>query len=106
MYIPKRYGESKIDRCPFCSKTATSINKQGIPTCQKHKDRYLPALKCVCGETLDLKQGKFGPYFSCMNCGNMNFKKAMELNPNIKEDKKVKKSSEEMTVTSDEVDFI
>jgi len=100
MRIPKRYGESRIDNCPFCGKTGVTKNSQGIPVCQSHKNNKLTDLKCACGEWLDIKQGKWGTYFRCMNCGNINFKKAMAMNPKVKQDKK------EITITSDQVDII
>jgi hypothetical protein len=81
MYIPKRYGESKLEQCPFCGKQATTLNRQKIPVCVAHKDSYLDDLKCACGSYLDTKIGKYGVYFSCMKCGNINMKKALELNP-------------------------
>jgi len=80
MYIPKRYGQSKIDICPFCQKQATTLNKQQVPVCASHKEEMLDDLKCVCGSTLDMLQGKFGVFFSCMKCGNMNLRKVMEIN--------------------------
>jgi hypothetical protein len=80
MYIPKRYGQSKVDSCPFCTKQATVQNKQGIPVCQSHKDQNLDNLKCICGSFLEVKSGKFGPYFYCFKCGNINFRKALEFN--------------------------
>ncbi|MFC1753392.1 hypothetical protein ACFL96_08370 [Thermoproteota archaeon] len=125
MRIPKRYGQSKINKCPFCGIQATFQNPQKIPVCRKHKDFSLSEMRCVCGEPLDLMTGKFGPYFQCMNCGNINFRKGMEMNegrikkmrpPEIKKRKKkfeevkskIKKESEktETVVTSDEVDFM
>ncbi len=83
MYIPKRYGQSKIDSCPFCGKQATTQNKQGVPVCQAHKNREIQDMKCLCGGWLDLMNGKFGPYFNCMKCGNINFKRALEMNPDL-----------------------
>lgn len=80
MRIPKRYGEYKIDKCPFCGKQATTRNKQKIPVCPAHKDHELQGLKCSCGSWLDVKVGRYGPYFVCINCGNINFKKGMEMN--------------------------
>lgn len=80
MYIPKRYGQSKIENCPFCGKTSVTKNKQDIPVCTAHKDAQLDDLKCICGEWLDLCSGKWGPYFRCMKCGNVSFKKVMEIN--------------------------
>jgi len=85
MYIPKRYGENKIEKCPFCedSKTLpTVVNSQGFSVCLKHKNSILDVenMKCVCGEYLELLNGKFGPFFKCMECGNINLKKAFEFN--------------------------
>ena len=80
VYIPKRYGQSKIDVCPFCQKQAITKNKQGLPVCIAHKGEMLDGLKCICGSTLDIKSGKFGVFFSCYRCGNMNLKKALEIN--------------------------
>ena len=80
MYIPKRYGQSKIDKCPFCEKQGTLLNKQGVVVCTRHKSETLDNLKCVCGSTLDLLNGKFGVFFSCKRCGNVNLRKALEYN--------------------------
>ena len=127
MYIPKRYGQSKVDSCPFCGKIATVKNNQDIPVCHKHKNTPLPDLKCSCNSYLDLRNGKFGAYFHCLNCGNINMKKALALNPDIgkpqtkpqekiisetetktaekKENKQDKQEEKkEITITSDEVD--
>ena len=109
MHIPKRYGESKIDNCPFCGKVCVTKNSQGVPVCQAHKDSELVNLKCVCGELLDISHGKWGSYFRCMNCGNINFKKGIEMNPQIKNKdnhKKSDKDKKEITVTSDQLDFL
>lgn len=119
MRIPKRYGESRIDKCPFCGTAATTNNPEGVPVCSKHKDSKLPPMRCICGECLDLKKGKWGPYFSCIRCGNIAFRKALEANPDLsKEDSKetsqkkagpaykvIHKSEKETTITSDELDF-
>ena len=119
MYIPKRYCQSKIDLCPFCEKAATAKNSQDVPVCQAHKKMLLPDLKCSCNSYLDLKKGKFGVYFNCMNCGNMNIKKALSLNPNFRVNtnvpvneaigktvnKPLKQDKKEITITSDEVDI-
>lgn len=80
MFIPKKYGQSKIDKCPFCQKQAVALNKQSVPVCLNHKEDLLDGLKCVCGETLDILKGKFGVFFKCINCGNMNLRKVMEFN--------------------------
>jgi len=81
MYIPKRYGEAKIDKCPFCGAQAFSRNAEGVPVCRTHKQEALAEFKCACGSYLERRQGKWGVYFNCMKCGNMNMRKAMELNP-------------------------
>lgn len=80
MYIPKRYGESRIESCPFCGKQSTCMSNQGIPVCALHKENELLDLKCMCGDWLDLRTGKFGPFFQCMKCGNINLRKALEIN--------------------------
>ena len=125
MRIPKRYGQSKINKCPFCGVQATFQNQQGVPVCRKHKDFSLDDLKCICGESLELCSGKFGPYFRCENCGNINFRKGLEMNegrinrktePELKARKRkfeeiksrISKDNppKEVTVRSDEIDFM
>lgn len=81
MYIPKRYGQGKVDRCPFCDKQAITRNAQKVPVCAAHGKFLLPPMKCMCGETLDMLHGKYGIFFSCMKHGNMNLRKALEINP-------------------------
>ncbi|MFP4657010.1 MAG: hypothetical protein ACLFNK_05540 [Candidatus Woesearchaeota archaeon] len=81
MRIPKRYGESKIDDCPFCGKQSTTRNPQNVPVCKEHKEKDMPNLRCVCGTYLDLRFGRYGPFYNCMKCGNMNMSRAMEMNP-------------------------
>ncbi len=73
----KVYGQSQVKSCIFCDKQATTKNKQGVLVCPKHKDQLVEDIKCQCGYWLELKSGKYGPYFSCLNCGNINFEKAM-----------------------------
>lgn len=80
MYIPKRYGQSKTNKCPFCDKEAIFLNKQKIPTCKEHKDRQLENLKCICGSLLDMREGKYGIFFICINCGALNLRKVLEIN--------------------------
>lgn len=119
MKIPKKYGQSRVDYCPFCGKVGTSKNSDGIYVCKNHINSKLKDIQCLCGEWLELKSGKFGPYFSCMKCGNINFKKAMEnytesndnerKEDNIEEKKEKKhiiKKPKETVVTSDELDFL
>jgi len=80
MYIPKRYGESKINKCPFCGKDAYYKNKQDVPVCKDHKDQQINEMKCACGSWLDMKQGKYGVFYVCMHCGPVNMKKALDMN--------------------------
>ena len=79
MYIPKKYGQYKEEKCPFCSNRAIAKNKQGLNVCNDHKTKSLEDIKCLCGSYLDIRIGKFGPYFNCVNCGNMNLKKGLEM---------------------------
>jgi len=116
MYIPKRYGQSKIDLCPFCRKAATTKNSQQVPVCYAHKASILKDLTCFCGDYLELRDGKFGIYFSCTNCGNINIKKTLEMNPELgkeskmeektisKKETRLKENKKEITITSDDVD--
>lgn len=107
MRIPKRYGQSRIDSCPFCSKTAVTKNGQGVPVCVSHKNENLTGLKCACGSYLDVKTGKWGAYFSCFRCGNINIGKALEMNPAPKTVKKEEvqkpKERKEVVIRSDEL---
>lgn len=80
MYLPKRYGESKIEECPFCGRQSTLKNQQDISVCAKHKDSLLNEMKCVCGEYLETCTGKWGLYFRCARCGNVNKRKVFEMN--------------------------
>ncbi|MFH1399041.1 MAG: hypothetical protein ABIG95_02935 [Candidatus Woesearchaeota archaeon] len=80
MYIPKKYGKSRVDKCPFCGQQATTLNSQKLPVCTSHKNTQLNDLKCACGSYLEIKHGKFGVFFVCINCGNINLTKALELN--------------------------
>jgi len=80
MRIPKKYGQSQIAKCPFCGMMSTTVNAQKIPTCVKHKESSLDNLKCACGGYLDLKHGKFGPFFTCFKCGIVNMRKALDVN--------------------------
>ena len=75
----KIYGQSKTATCPFCQKLATTKNEQGLEVCYQHTKEVLPEIKCTCGSWLESRVGKFGPYFNCLNCGNVNYNKAMEI---------------------------
>tara|TARA_Y100000310_G_C20614630_1_gene779965 strand:- start:352 stop:717 length:366 start_codon:yes stop_codon:yes gene_type:complete len=113
----KIYGQSKTSNCPFCQKLATTKNEQGIEVCYQHIKEVLPEIKCTCGSWLECRVGKFGPYFNCLNCGNINYNKAMEikfitmknksfsvLNKETKPKKTISRSKE-ITITSDDVEY-
>lgn len=117
MFIPKRYGQSKTNKCPFCNRDAFFQNNQKIPTCKEHKNNTLDNLKCVCGSWLDIREGKYGVFFSCINCGALNLRKVVEIN-SLKENTNIHKlqkkenntkeenvESKEITIRSDELDF-
>ena len=80
MRIKKNYDDHKVSRCPFCSGAAITKNPQGIPVCLKHKLEELLDLKCKCGEFLDIKISKYGPFFVCLNCGIVKFKTGLSIN--------------------------
>ena len=110
----KAYGMSKTEKCPFCNATALSVNKQGVPVCRQHIKLDLN-MKCACGEWLDVKKSKWGAFFLCSRCGPISLAKAMALNPidakDVVAEKKsstIKPKSEpkEITLTSDDLDFI
>lgn len=103
MYIPKRYGQSKVDKCPFCNQQATTKNKQDIPVCLRHKESVLEEMKCVCGSWLERRNGKFGVFFTCLKCGNLNMNKVLEINEAIKlKQDSAKKERVIETVTPDD----
>ncbi|MBI2660002.1 hypothetical protein HYX07_02475 [Candidatus Woesearchaeota archaeon] len=107
MHIPKKYGQSKLDKCPFCQKHATAMNSQKVPVCQSHKEETLDDFRCACGSPLDIMHGKFGTFFSCVKCGNINMKKALEFNdtkPKMQNRNFPQKTQQnkEMTVRSDD----
>jgi hypothetical protein len=102
MYFPKRYGMSKTENCVFCEKQAIVKNKQGLLVCNEHRDSILPDIRCVCGHYLELKVGKFGPYFYCISCGNLNLKKGLDILENMQEREKVKVAKEKQKTVSDE----
>ncbi|MCB9362024.1 hypothetical protein H6504_01185 [Candidatus Woesearchaeota archaeon] len=75
----KVYGENKLDTCQFCDKTATVQNAQGVPTCITHTQKLLDDKKCVCGEWMPVKTGKWGAFFLCPTCGPTSIKKAESM---------------------------
>ncbi|OIO66681.1 hypothetical protein AUJ68_00325 [Candidatus Woesearchaeota archaeon CG1_02_57_44] len=75
----KIYGQSRIDKCPLCGKQAIARNSQGLPVCSHHKNATV-TLKCICGERLDILEGKYGTFCNCFNCGNVSLAKALSMN--------------------------
>ena len=92
----KTYGEYKTKNCAFCGRMATQKNEQGVEVCHQHTKEQLPEIKCTCGSWLEQRAGKFGSYFNCLNCGNINYEKAMRMketmgSSGVKKDEPVKK---------------
>ena len=75
----KVYGRSKQINCPFCDKLATQKNEAGVDVCRFHTKSVLQEVKCTCGSWLEPRVGKFGTYFNCINCGNLNMAKVNEI---------------------------
>jgi len=118
----KVYGTYKTAKCPFCDRQATNKNEQGLDVCHQHTKSLFDDIKCTCGSWLEIRTGKFGPYFNCMNCGNLNMGRAMEIKAITMKDKPkvVEKPTErqsiyqrpretnkrkEITITTDDVDY-
>ncbi len=92
MRYRKVYGQSREETCMFCDKPATTENSQGLPSCKLHIKELLADRKCVCGEYMDIKKGKFGAFFLCANCGPVSIKKSEEMeNGDYKLNKKFRK---------------
>lgn len=75
----KTYGDYKVSYCPFCEKIATQKNEQGLEVCRLHTKEKIEEIKCTCGSWLETRSGKFGPYFHCFKCGNINYNKGMAM---------------------------
>ena len=106
MRIPKKYGMSRIDKCPFCGNRAIAKNSQGLLVCKEHKDFKLPDIRCVCGSWLEIRTGKYGPYFFCMNCGNINLKKGLEMLEHNNEKKQPKQKKAKVNFQKNKDKFI
>tara|TARA_Y100000310_G_scaffold159115_1_gene158576 strand:- start:2743 stop:3093 length:351 start_codon:yes stop_codon:yes gene_type:complete len=113
MRIPKVYGKSKDSDCPFCGKQTTCQNPQGIAVCRYHKEKIVDEIKCICGSWLEPRSGKFGRYYNCINCGNVNESKVLQIKgmtaPTLT-DEPVERSIEpaskkEVTISSKDVDY-
>lgn len=104
----KTYGDYKVSHCPFCDKIATQKNEQGLDVCRLHTKEKIEEIKCTCGSWLDTRSGKFGPYFHCVKCGNINYNKGMamkEMTTPIKvEEPKIKTEFSEYKKKKESVD--
>ena len=83
MYRKKVYGQSQETTCTFCENRAIMQTEQKLPCCKDHKSSVLGIIHCVCGNVLDLKHSKYGPFFTCEKCGVLSFSKGMELKEGI-----------------------
>ena len=92
-------------KCVFCDRQAISKNNQGFPVCVIHKKDDLPEMKCVCGEFLNIKDGKYGAFFLCPGCGPVSVKKALSVNEVPPPETKNSNIPREITLRSDEVDL-
>jgi hypothetical protein len=106
MHIPKLYGQPRIDRCHSCGSQSTAKNRQQVPVCNQHRDEVLD-LKCACGSWLEIRNGKYGAYCHCINCGNINLRNALSINAvepkkHAKDRGNSSTASREITVNSDD----
>lgn len=81
MRFRKVYGQSKENVCAFCGKNAFSKNSQGVLTCSDHKNTSYDGLKCLCGTTVEIKEGKYGPFALCPTCGIQKINRLLEMQP-------------------------
>lgn len=109
--IPKRYGQSRDNSCHFCGAIATSKSEQGLVVCHKHVTEKTDEIKCTCGSWLDLRSGKWGSYYNCINCGNVNMAKAMQMKEMTRnkaevtkkwQEKKERATTKEITIDSND----
>ena len=79
--FPKKtvYGQYKQDNCVFCPRMGTQKNEQGMVVCLHHRRQTLEEIKCVCGSWLEQRSGRFGPFFSCVKCGPIDFNRGLEI---------------------------
>ena len=115
-YVKKSYGNYKTSYCPFCNRIATQKNAQGLEVCYLHLKEQFPEIKCSCGSWLELKSGSYGAYFNCAKCGNINFKKGLEMKSSMpvvtpikkiepKLQKSIEKEKKEITITSNDYEY-
>jgi len=101
----KVYGEYKMEYCPFCDRLATNKNDQGIAVCHRHLESVVEEIKCTCGSWLEPRSSKFGRYFNCRNCGNVNNEKAMNIKEMLPTENKLEKPISEIKKEVPQSDF-
>lgn len=90
----KVYGESQTEACVFCGAQSYKRNKLGLPLCKEHQnEEYAPAFKCICGDWIDVLNGKYGPYAKCLRCGIQKLDKIREHNSMLNQKKQGKDSN-------------
>jgi len=53
-------------KCVKCGGVATIYNKDGFPTCSKHRNEKISAPKCPqCKSLMILREGKYGKFWGC-----------------------------------------
>jgi len=60
----KTYGSYQQSTCPYCGSAAMSKNEIGLSVCKNHIKTDSLDIKCSCGSWLDVKEGKWGTFFS------------------------------------------
>lgn len=58
-----------MKKCYFCNEIATSLNKDKISCCKKHKNNTAEEKCPLCGDELQKMSGKYGAFFKCIFCG-------------------------------------
>ena len=79
MYRKKVYGESRTNTCVLCGSLSTVKNAQGLPVCRHHVREEI-LLRCSCSSLLEVKQSRYGVFFTCMHCGTVSLSKGLEIN--------------------------
>lgn len=52
--------------CVHCGKTATRMNKERQPVCNKHKELEPKEIGCPeCGFPMSIKEGRYGYFWGC-----------------------------------------
>ena len=65
--------------CVFCKKAALHENDQDLPVCKDHKNKEMQDKRCICGEYMDVKKGRWGAFYLCPQCGPHSLSKAQGM---------------------------